>query len=169
MTFCRKMTPLTAVFILIMTLSFTPLTHAQKSSEQPPPGFCWVNCGLGLATGGIAFGFNLSFQPPQPGFLLISLRGIAAAEILGEDMGELAILVGYSSKKPQSRGYYSITTGVSRISGSAIDATFGVPVEIQLFYTPLRFAGIGLQGFVNFNSQENLYGGLLCLQFGKLW
>ena len=171
MIFRKNMPLLAAVFILIITHSFSSLTYAQESSEQPRTGFFWINGGLGGATGatgGPAVGLNLSIQPPQPGFLLFSLRGIAAAEILGDDISELAVLAGYSSKRPQSRGYFSIATGIGRVSGSSIDATFGVPVEIQLFYTPLSFAGIGLQGFANFNKEENLYGILLCLQFGIL-
>jgi hypothetical protein len=168
MKFRKNIPPLAIALLLIFIYSSSSLTFAQEISEQPRPGYFWVNGGLGASTGGLAIGLNLSLQPPQPGFLLFSLRGITNFEILGDDISELAILGGYSSKRPKSRSYFSIATGIGTVSGSSIDATFGVPVEIQLFYQPLRFAGIGLLGFANLNKEENLYGILLCLQFGKL-
>ena len=168
MIFRRNMPLLTAVFILIIIHSFSDLIYAQESSEQPRSGFVWINGGLGGSTNGVAGGLNLSIQPSQSGYLLFSLRGILNTEILGDDIGDVAVLVGYSSKRPQSRSYFSIAAGISYVSGTSIDATFGIPVEVQFFYTPLSFAGIGIQGFADFNKEETFYGALLCLQFGIL-
>ena len=128
----------------------------------------WINTGLGFSPNGVAAGLSLSLQPPKPGYLLFSVRGIVTAEILGDDFGDVAVLVGYSSKRPQSRGYFSIATGISRVSGPPIESTFGIPVDVQLFYTLTSYAGIGLQGFADFNKEQNLYGVLLCMQFGTL-
>jgi hypothetical protein len=169
MIFRKNIPQLATIFILIIIQSFSCLAFAQEGLEIQRSGFFWINGGLGGSTGGIAAGLNLSIQPSRPGYLLFSLQGILNAEILGDDIGDVAALVGYSTKRPHSHGYVSIATGISRVSGSSINATLGVPVEIQFFFTPLSFAGIGLQVFANFNKEENLYGALLSLQFGKLW
>ena len=169
---CKTIPQLSTILVLIVVFGTANLTYAQESSAQPQLGFYWINGGVGggagSATSGPAAGLDLSIQPPRPGFLLFSLRGIVTAEILGDDISDVAFLIGYSSKRPQSHGYFSIAIGVSRVAGSAIDATFGIPIELQLFYTPLSFVGIGLLGFADFNKEETFGGALLCLQFGKL-
>ena len=165
---CKAILQLATISLLIVVFGTANLTYAQESSAQPHSGFFWVNGGLGGATSGLAAGLDLSIQPSRPGFLLFSLRGIGTAEMMGDDISDVAFLIGYSSKRPQSHGYFSIAIGVSRVAGSAVDETFGIPVEFQLFYTPLSFVGIGLLGFADFNKEETFGGALLCLQFGKL-
>ncbi len=46
--------------------------------------------------------------------------------------------------------------------------TIGIPGEIQVFFTPFKFAGIGLIGFGNYNNKHSFGGVMLALQFGKL-
>ena len=46
--------------------------------------------------------------------------------------------------------------------------TVGIPVEGQLFWTPLAFFGIGFYGFANLNPEKSFVGALLCVQIGKL-
>ena len=160
--------PLLTLFVLIIICGFSSWTYAQESVGQPRTGFFWINAGFGFSTNGPAAGISLTLQPPKPGYLLFSLRGITTSEEQGSEIGDVAVLIGYSSKRPQSRGYFSIATGISRVSGPPIESTFGIPVEVQLFYTLTSYAGIGLQGFADFNREQTFYGALLCLQFGTL-
>jgi len=168
MIFRRNMPLSSVVFILLICRTLSSPIYAQESLEQTRKSFFWINGGPGLSLNGVAAGLGLSIQPARPGYLLFSLRGSIAAEILGDDINDVAVLVGYSSKKPQSHGYFSIATGVSYVGGTAVEATFGIPAEVQLFYTPLSFMGVGLQVFANFNKEKTFGGVLLCLQFGKL-
>lgn len=155
----------TALLALIIFPGTNYSLYAQPNPEAKLP-YIWLNIGLGRGSDGGAGGLNLSIQP-QSMRLLCTLRYCFTAEI-DTDIRDVGVLVGYSSKRPGSRGYYSIGAGLGIVSGTTVDKTFGVPVEVQLFYTPLSFAGIGLQGFADFNKEETFYGVLLCLQFGKL-
>ncbi len=46
--------------------------------------------------------------------------------------------------------------------------TAGIPLQFQLFCTPSRVFGFGLIGFGNINKERSYYGGMLCIQLGKL-
>jgi len=46
--------------------------------------------------------------------------------------------------------------------------TSGIPVEVQLFWTPLSRFGIGIVGFGNLNPEESLAGLLVTIQIGDL-
>ena len=41
---------------------------------------------------------------------------------------------------------------------------FGVPLEGRVFWTPVPFAGIGVCGFGNLNTERSFVGFLFCLQ-----
>lgn len=166
----RKHIPwLTVLLALIIIPGPNYSLSAQPNPEETRPSYIWLNIGIGYGLGSHVFagGLNLSFQPSRPGYLLFSLRAAGTSDILDPSpISDAAFLVGYSSKRPGARGYYSIGSGLGLVFGES--KTLGVPVDAQLFYTPLSFAGIGLQGFANFNTEETFWGVLLCLQFGKL-
>lgn len=168
MKFCRDTSLFTIILVLLISHALSPFAHAQESPMTTRQSYLWLNGGPGLSPNGVAGGLGFSIQPSRPGYLLFSLRGVIAAEILGDDVSDVGVLVGYSSKKPQSYAYISIAAGVGYVGGTAVEATFGIPAEVQLFYTPLSFMGVGLQVFANFNKEKTFGGVLLCLQFGKL-
>lgn len=154
-----------ALLALVIIPGPNYLLNAQQSPRETIPYF-WLNVGLGLGSHGGAGGLNLNIQP-QARPLLFTLRYCFTADI-DTDIGDIAFLAGYSSKRPRSLGYVSIAAGIGYVRGSFTDGAFGVPLEVQLFFTPVSFAGIGLQGFANLNKEETFYGALLCLQLGKL-
>ncbi len=46
--------------------------------------------------------------------------------------------------------------------------TLGIPLQVQLFFTPLQLLGIGLVGCGNVNLKMSVWGVALCVQFGTL-
>jgi len=112
-------------------------------------------------------------------------------QILGPDspletVWDVGVLYGRIAKA--SYGFASVSAGISLVGGVRRGRylsssggwfgtryfeeknfiTVGIPVEAQLFWTPLAFFGIGLYGFANLNIEKSFVGALLCIQFGKL-
>jgi hypothetical protein len=144
----------------------------QKSAE---PTF-WINGGFGPAKPSFGFGLTGSYQT---GLHIFSARILYSTEVaLLSDPTEFmegAILSGltWSTKY----GLISLETGIGFVRGkiprsqdSSIDSftIIGLPVAVQLFWTPFEKLGIGLYGFANFNSQEHMGGLLFCLQLCEL-
>lgn len=46
--------------------------------------------------------------------------------------------------------------------------TVGVPLEIQAFWTPFKYAGLGIIGFGDMNTKKSFGGAMLALQLGLL-
>jgi hypothetical protein len=46
--------------------------------------------------------------------------------------------------------------------------TLGLPAEAQLFYTPFKYFGIGLIGYLNINTEASGVGAMLAIQLGNL-
>jgi hypothetical protein len=43
-----------------------------------------------------------------------------------------------------------------------------LPLEMELFWRPFFFMGMGIYGFINFNTKKIISGARLCLQIGKI-
>jgi hypothetical protein len=164
------------ISFLLFISTFTLLAHAQEPSTRKDIYF-WMSPGIGLGNMGesreLAFRFGIGFQI---GHLIITARNAGVTEVMStsidEDVVDLGLTAGYSTKTPGSDGYVSISGGVSYVRGTRgyLDeiSTVGLPIEVHLFVTPLSFAGIGLQFFGNINPERSFYGMLLCLQLGKV-
>jgi len=149
-----------------------------------------VHGGLGSDPGAPSFGGSLYYQS---GINLLSFRYLRNEEfqILGPDspletVWDVGVLYGRIAKA--SYGFASVSAGISLVGGVRRGRylsssggwfgtryfeeknfiTVGIPVEAQLFWTPLAFFGIGLYGFANLNIEKSFVGALLCIQFGKL-
>lgn len=46
--------------------------------------------------------------------------------------------------------------------------TPGIPLEVQAFWTPFKYVGVGVIGYGDVNTQKSFGGALLALQFGLL-
>jgi hypothetical protein len=149
-----------------------------------------VHGGLGSHPGAPSFGGSLCYQS---GKNLLSFRYLRNEEfqILGADspsetVWDVGVLYGRIAKA--SYGFASISAGISLVGGVRRGRylsssggwfgtsyyeendfiTVGIPVEAQLFWTPLPFFGIGFYGFANLNTEKSFVGALLCIQFGIL-
>jgi hypothetical protein len=156
-----------------------------------------VGVGAGIVRGGFrientdneagpSYGFNFSTQMKRG---LISIRYIYNEEMIflnllpKESVRDIGVLYGRIAKA--SYGFASISGGISCVSGvhrgkfqnfsdHSINyekqpySTFGIPLESQLFWTPSSFIGLGIYGFANINPEKSFYGGLFCIQLGRL-
>ncbi len=138
----------------------------------------WINIGGGLTTGFSAkdavnpgFLASANLQPTQ--HQLLTLR-TAGADFIGGDYYDIGLLYGLISRN--ANGYVSGAIGVSSVffnssfrrSQNINATTFGVPLEIQAFWTPVPNFGIGLINYANLNDQKSFYGMVLALQLANL-
>jgi len=161
--------------------------YGQDISRDSSAQFFWVNGGLGASSFGVSPGVSVSYQSRKS---LVSVRYVYNEEfqILGpspsETVWDVGVLYGRSAKV--SYGLASISGGIGVVGGvrrgkylgssgwfssnyeKLTFLTVGIPVESQLFWTPLSFFGIGIYGFANLNTEKSFIGGLFCIQIGKL-
>jgi len=156
-------------------------------------GHSLVHGGLGSHPDAPSFGGSLCYQS---GKNLLSFRYLRNEEFHIfltdsplETVWDVGVLYGRIAKA--SYGFASISAGISLVGGVRRGRylsssggwfvwfgtnyyeengfiTVGIPVEAQLFWTPLAFFGIGFYGFANLNIEKSFVGALLCIQFGTL-
>ena len=165
------------LFIIVLG-TLLPGSFVLQASEQNVPeqksaeSEYWINGGFGPAKPNYGFGLTGSYRT---GLHIFSARFLYSTEVtILSDPGELlegAILSGLAWST--TYGLISLETGIGFVGGSwdlsgqsEIESftTIGLPVAVQLFWTPTEKLGIGLYGFANFNSKENMGGLLFCLQ-----
>ena len=152
--------------------------YAQTDSSTIDKKYYWLNFGIGAGSvgeEGIAIAANLSYHFDKN---LLSLRAVGNGELFGKTMSDYGLLYGRSLK--QNSLFVSVGAGLALVEGSIshglfsnkepekIGPTLGVPLELQLFWRPSSFLGIGLYGFANLNPEESFVGATISLQLGKL-
>ncbi len=87
---------------------------------------------------------------------------------------DIGLLYGYGINSRYIK--ISASAGLSLLRGNVprgIDDvrlfTFGIPLEINLFISPLPLIGFGFIGYGNINFISPLYGYMVCVQIGKVW
>lgn len=135
----------------------------------------WVNGGIGTGrtgiarsvAGGVPVGDRLFVGGRYVGTkeFDISLAPTSSPSASNWDAGPLVGLVG------QGRwGHLSLASGVAVVGGQRPDEseskslTLGIPLNLQAFFTPIRYVGIGAQGYANVNADDNLLGVSLQVQ-----
>jgi hypothetical protein len=176
-----------STFIFIEEISDYKYDYRLKKASQ-----WWFNTGLGICNVNsygdylVSFGINYSEHIKRG---LISYRFIRNEEFIlfgprpSESVWDLGVLYGRFAKT--SDGFASVSAGVSYVGGvrrgkflsssgwisnyeKLTFRTIGIPLEGQLFWTPTSFVGIGIYGFANMNLEKSFFGGLLCIQIGKI-
>jgi hypothetical protein len=167
--------------ILLLTNSYS---FAQDASTNAKEHYLWVNIGGGFAKvygglgedeGGLSGGLSLSYCK---GSNLFSIRWVENTEFKldlwgysgpPDEVWDVGVLYGRVAKA--SYGLASISGGIGLVGMShneILSYRMGIPIEGQLFWTPISILGIGISGFVNINSEKSFLGALLCLQIGRL-
>jgi hypothetical protein len=160
---------------LIVLLLLLP-SVAEAAPPDRKPWRLWG--GLGFGSGGndddngVAIVTQLVFQK-APHHLALRLGAIADLYDPGScDLLDAGVLYGRTAMGPM--GHATIAAGLALtdagcpVGVNESPEVLGIPVVAEAAFRPLPVLGIGLQGFVNFNSR-NRYGGMVVfLQLGWL-
>lgn len=135
-------------------------------------GFASVPGGLGEDDGGISGGLSLSYRI---GGSLFSIRAVENSEFKLDLWGysgppdkvwDIGMLYGRVTKA--THGLASISAGVGIVgashNGKGLPLHMGIPLDVQLFWTPSSVLGFGIYGFANVNAYKSFYGMLVCVQ-----
>lgn len=159
------------------------LTSVQQASDSGFTSY-WLDAGIGVGSPGLAGGVSASYLW---GHTLYTVRYVYDHEIALfftptplESAWDVGFLYGMAARNQM---FYSsasvgigVTGGVRR--GSYISfldyesdayTTIGIPLQGELFLTPVSFVGIGVTAFGNLNPVRSFGGVLVCLRVGKLW
>lgn len=109
------------------------------------------------------FGSSNLFADPGNGYLNEGavLYGLMAKAQYGYISGSAGLSV-------VNTGYYSGTDSFGVTFNHFSQNTVGLPLEVQAFFTPFKYVGIGVVGVGDINSRAPIAAGLLELQIGNL-
>jgi len=145
----------------------------------------WINLGFGGFKGneflGIGGVISLNYYINK---YLISLRVINANDVSYsldinnnensiKNLNDIGVTLGLIKKNKYV--YTSISSGIGLINDNdrlcikgQHFTTFGIPLEVQLFLTPLAALGLGVNVVGNINNKSSYFGLLFCIQYGIL-
>ncbi|OGU29615.1 MAG: hypothetical protein A2X67_11725 [Ignavibacteria bacterium GWA2_55_11] len=178
-------------FQTLIIQPLNPTLYAQENANQLKSYSYYLNAGVGgswLAPnqGAISTGVSVCYFD---GKNLYSIRYVRNLELklnrgsCPSEEGVLDIGLMYGRASKSSYGVASASAGLGLVHGSrcAWDYstgqnrytderfyTVGIPVEIQLSWTPTSFFGLGIIAFADLNLQQSFAGGLLSITFGSI-
>lgn len=175
--------------ILALLISLTISVKAHPSPDTPNrPRYYWFTGGLGIGTqrsivviGALNAevthnmiltadaGFHTNDFPFKEGTRL----AIASYNLMAGRMFTTSrLLFNVSAGIGYSRGYiayYSWSNlSASTLSSKKTKGSVNFPIAFQGYFTPLRFLGIGLGGFINLNSIKTTGGVTLSYALGRV-
>ena len=168
---------------------FVSSTHAEIPLNKPNDKHSWLTLGLGTSPeifglyGGLPVDIGIIFSFYRQNNIF-SYRFINLYEFdmeyNSENIMDFSILYGRKKFFTDQAALVSAGFGPGFITGhrhgkplgcclfeDILFNALGLSLEAQAFLTARRF-GLGTYLFANFNTEWNVYGFLLCLQFGKI-
>ncbi len=170
----HPMKPIAVVVLLLLVVPIGGLVRAQSSQYRAS---WWGIAGLGGNNLGSVAGI-LGASYHDRGTMLTLRTTVNRGDLLGDEINDVGLL--YCFPFGTERLHLSAGIGIGGVWGSygvgpsgsyreGLPFTVGVPVELQAFFRPLRFLGIGGYGFANINSAKSIAGAGLGVQFGRFW
>ena len=155
-------------FTLFLAVSlFLPFTSSPlvAQTDQSPSNLGWVTLGLGGVGNRHGVGpAAVAEAAVQRGKHVFSLRVVS---LLGFTAIESEAGVLYGRARYSRNQHSAVAVGPSIYGIGSGDETLGLALSAQVFWTSLRFVGIGLYGLANINAEEPFFGAMLALRFGK--
>lgn len=164
---------------LVLLVALPCAAQEEHVSDRAGTSF-WVNGGTGISSTGFqSASLSLSFRR---GASVLSLRGTSNSEVLfSREFSDIGVLYGPcigSGKNLLSFGmglgvvtgrYPTIPRGrnvfINLMSARPkLNMSGGIPMEVQAFWRPVSFLGVGLYGYANVNSEKLFAGVTLCVQ-----
>ncbi|MGE3320507.1 MAG: hypothetical protein AB7I18_14550 [Candidatus Berkiella sp.] len=148
------------LFLALLLQSFSVHAHECKACDLSHRW--WVNLGMGVGTafnsgdntaGGSAA--QLSFNGMITNNLFITLESTGMGRDYSREAHDVGLLLGYKSRRPN--WYWSIGAGIAHYEYETMHSWWNsrnyryssgaaMPVQGQLFWTPVKHLGIGLIG-----------------------
>ncbi|HEY3011183.1 MAG TPA: hypothetical protein VGJ36_00455 [Gemmatimonadales bacterium] len=164
-----------ATLVAVLTLAVCGPAPAQAPPPTRGSNTYWMGLGVGAGSEDFAAQLNASYQF---GANIVSLRAAATAGLFDDGFNDVALLYGRGTRSPASRFHAGAALGISVADGCRgggvfsscrdMPAVLGLPIELQAFWRPSRFFGLGLYGFGNLNHSQSFAGLTLALQLGRL-
>lgn len=159
--------------LAIFSLSFAALISNSLAHANP----WWVDIGGGASDLGLAAGADVNVM--LSAHQLITVRALGSGQIsllTDESVGDVGLLYGLIEKGKYTYisasaglAYTKATMGLTFFNSSSVEAnTVGIPLEVNLGFTPTQHLGAAIKLFANINRVQPVYGGMLELQFGNL-
>jgi len=197
-TFIFVLSSLLAILFVSVPAYPVGENNALEAAAPVPRKFLWVVLGflgLGYAVipeysdirfAGMTMYLSCSYNPSSLPWLLLTARVSSVYMPLlfggvytypGTDYGVLAGVVG------KTKWFHlSLSTGISITGGSeyfrkiggeyeTVESewcTVGIPVEVQFFYFPSGWVGLGMVSFANINTVFSVFGWAMSLRFGRV-
>jgi hypothetical protein len=165
--------------VLSVSLFFISNVYSQPSNFHP----WWVNLGAGPSLIGSNFSMNAGIV-----YCYQFEKSIISARMLGitnknptvqkinptpveYKFSDYGVLYGPMWQSEQM--YISMGAGIGLVRAAyethtaiSTNSSISVPMEVQWFWRPTQFAGIGLYTYASLNFQKHLFGALMCVQLG---
>ncbi len=154
------------LFLVIHAASSTPAKAQTGPALQRRPTF-WGQVALGAA-GAADSGFYASAisAAVQVSHFVFMGRVASIGTKKGNRMEEAGLLAGFAS--PPAVFHAAVAAGLGVASDPRDSSVIAVPVEAQLSWRPIPWAGLGARVFANVNRLTNFGGVKLVLQLGRL-
>jgi hypothetical protein len=156
--------------IVALLVAAVSTTQAQAPTTKPSRFTLWIGGGYGLGAAGQyesleeAFTLNVS---AQKGRLLLSTRIAAVTSSIYDASSDWGLLAGIASS-PGGPFHAGTALGLGYAEATSSEGVFTVPWELQLFWRPTGFVGVGLYGFASLNGTDSFGGATLAFQLGRL-
>ena len=156
--------------IVALLVAAVSTTHAQAPTTKASRFTLWIGGGYGLGAAGQyesleeAFTLNVS---AQQGHLLLSTRIAAVTSSIYDASWDWGLLAGLASS-PAGPFHVGAALGLGYAEATPSEGVFTVPWELQVFWRPTGFVGVGLYGFATLNGTESFGGATLAFQLGRL-
>lgn len=149
-----------SLLLALLLQSFALNAHECKACDLSHRW--WVNLGMGVGTGFNSGGNSATGSAAQLSFngmitnnLFITLESTGIGRDYSREAHDLGLLLGYKSRRPNS--YWSIGAGIAHYEYETMNSWWNsrnyryssgaaIPVQGQLFWTPVKHLGIGLIG-----------------------
>ncbi len=162
-----------ASILLAIGMPVTNPLLGQPIEDSASRNYFWVSGGPAITTLGPGLTAGATVASNRN---LFSVRAISTDHTFGKETWEVALLYGRAISSRQI--HFSAGTGVAVVGGTSYSGIFetnsaadlepiiGFPVEARIYWTPVNFGGIGINGFANINTGQPFGGLALFLRLG---
>ena len=174
------------IYLFIVIILSQSSIKSQTNMKQNSTSLYWLTLGAGFFSnkdfGGFGGNINASYYSKIG---LLSVRFLDAANSGAEPVNVITndyrlnhineISGMYGLNYHISFLFLSLSTGVGMVwikkgvsPSEVTSTTLGLPIDAEIFISPLPMLGIGLKLIGNLNSKSSYRGILICIQLGKL-